>query len=161
MINVFDFVKGVGEKLFSKDDEAAASIKERILENNPGLKNLTVDYDDGNVTLCADCESVEAREKTVLMVGNVEGVNAVDALGMKIVPTEKPADQPSGQGADIPVAEPKVEFYEIQSGDTLSKIAKQYYGDAMQYPKIFEANREVIKDPDKIFVGQRIRIPLD
>ena len=58
-------------------------------------------------------------------------------------------------------AEPKVEFYVVESGDTLSKIAKRYYGDAMQYPRIFEANREVIEDPDKIFVGQKIRIPLD
>ncbi len=52
-----------------------------------------------------------------------------------------------------------VDYYEIASGDTLSKVAKQFYGDANAYPKIFEANREVIKDPDLIFVGQKIRIP--
>ncbi|MCI0420990.1 MAG: LysM peptidoglycan-binding domain-containing protein, partial [Acidobacteria bacterium] len=43
--------------------------------------------------------------------------------------------------------------------DTLSKIAKHYYGDANAYPKIFEANREVIKDPNLIFPGQKVRIP--
>jgi len=53
----------------------------------------------------------------------------------------------------------EVDYYEIAAGDTLSKIAKQFYGDANAYPKIFEANREVIKDPDQIFVGQKIRIP--
>ena len=57
--------------------------------------------------------------------------------------------------------EPKVEYYEIVSGDTLSGIAKKYYGDPMQYPRLFEANREVIKDPDLIYPGQKIRIPLD
>ena len=64
----------------------------------------------------------------------------------------KPVDAPAG-GADA------TEFYVIQSGDTLSKIAKRVYGDAMQYPKIFEANKEVIEDMDKIFVGQKIRLP--
>ena len=56
-------------------------------------------------------------------------------------------------------ADENVEYYEIKSGDTLSKIAKRVYGDAMAYKKIFEANREVIEDPDKIFVGQKIRLP--
>lgn len=47
----------------------------------------------------------------------------------------------------------------IQKGDTLSKIAKQFYGDANAYQQIFEANKEVIQNPDKIFPGQKIRIP--
>ena len=60
-----------------------------------------------------------------------------------------------------PPPEQRVEYYVIQKGDTLSKIAKQYLGNAMDYPKIFEANREVIKDPDLIYPGQKIRIPLE
>ena len=52
-----------------------------------------------------------------------------------------------------------VPSYTIVSGDSLSKIAKRYYGDAMKYPLIFEANREVIKNPDLIYPGQQIRIP--
>jgi nucleoid-associated protein YgaU len=55
--------------------------------------------------------------------------------------------------------EEKVEYYIIQQGDTLSKIAKQYCGDANKYPRIFEANREVIKAAHLIFPGQKIRIP--
>ena len=51
------------------------------------------------------------------------------------------------------------QYYVIKSGDTLSAIAKQCLGDASKYPAIFEANREVIKHPDKIFPGQKIRIP--
>ncbi len=52
-----------------------------------------------------------------------------------------------------------MEFYTIQKGDTLSKIAKTFYGNAMKYPVIFEANREVIKDANLIYPGQVIRIP--
>ena len=55
----------------------------------------------------------------------------------------------------------KDEFYEIKSGDTLGAIAKHFYGNAGQYMRIFEANREIISDPDKIYPGQKIRIPLD
>lgn len=51
------------------------------------------------------------------------------------------------------------EYYVIKSGDTLSKIAAKYYGDAGKYDLIFEANQAVIKDPDLIFPGQKIRIP--
>jgi nucleoid-associated protein YgaU len=80
------------------------------------------------------------------MAGNFRGVASVDASGVTVPP-------------DAP--EEKVELYEIKSGDTLSKIAKAYYGKAGDYPRIFDANREVIKDPDKIFVGQMIRIPRD
>ena len=54
----------------------------------------------------------------------------------------------------------KVEYYVIEKGDTLSGIAKKFLGNAMDYPKIFEANREVIKDPNLIYPGQKIRIPM-
>ena len=63
--------------------------------------------------------------------------------------------QPSGSGTDNPYTQ----FYVVKKGDTLSKIAKEYYGDAQLYPQIFEANRDVLKDPNKIQVGQKLRIP--
>lgn len=49
--------------------------------------------------------------------------------------------------------------YTVQSGDSLSNIAKQVYGDASQWQRIFEANRDQIEDPDKIFPGQTFKIP--
>jgi len=49
--------------------------------------------------------------------------------------------------------------YVVKSGDTLSKIAKNEYGDASAYQRIFEANKDILKDPDKIFPGQKLRIP--
>jgi nucleoid-associated protein YgaU len=50
-------------------------------------------------------------------------------------------------------------IYEVVGGDTLSKIAKKFYGDANKYMKIFEANKDQLKDPDKINVGQKLKIP--
>jgi nucleoid-associated protein YgaU len=61
-----------------------------------------------------------------------------------------------GIDAGLPVP-PKV--YEVVSGDTLSKIAKQFYGDAGKYMKIFDANKDQLSDPDKIKVGQKLKIP--
>jgi nucleoid-associated protein YgaU len=58
-----------------------------------------------------------------------------------------------------PAENPYTQTYVVQKGDTLSKIAKQFYGDASLYPQIFEANRDVLKDPDKIRPGQKLRIP--
>ena len=53
------------------------------------------------------------------------------------------------------------ETYTVKGGDTLSKISKQYYGDANEYMRIFYANRDTLKDPDKIQVGQQLTIPPD
>ena len=137
-----DFAKDMGRKLFSNDAEAPQEIEKHIAEDNPGIEGLKVEFADGTVRLSGTASSAEAKEKAVLMAGNVAGVEAVNIDGL--------------QG---PAAEGQVEYYVIESGDTLSGIAKQFYGNAMDYPKIFEANREVIKDPDLIFPGQKIRIP--
>jgi nucleoid-associated protein YgaU len=77
----------------------------------------------------------------VLLVGNVEGVSQVD--------DQLQATQPAAQAI----------FYTVKRGDTLSKIAQSHYGDANQYPRIFEANRPLLQDPDEIYPGQMLRIP--
>ena len=145
-MGLFDFAKNIGAKVFGdKEDPAdqAGKIQSHIEKDNPGVADLEVSVSDGVVSLKGEAASSEALEKAVLLAGNVQGVEKVMAV------TVKTPD------------EPRVEYYEIVSGDTLSGIAKKYYGDAMQYPRLFEANREVIKDPDLIYPGQKIRIPLD
>jgi len=62
---------------------------------------------------------------------------------------------PAAPAADNPYTQ----TYTVQSGDTLSKIAQKYYGDSSLYTKIFEANRDQLKDPNRIFPGQKLRIP--
>ena len=59
----------------------------------------------------------------------------------------------------VEAPEPEAQFYTVQSGDTLSKIAKEMYGDAMKYNDIFEANTPMLKDPNLIYPGQVLRIP--
>jgi nucleoid-associated protein YgaU len=142
-MGLFDFFKDMGEKIFGREDEAAEKIKENIEASNPGIQDLNVAYNDGVVELSGSADSAEAMEKAVLMAGNVQGVSEVKADGISAPP----------QAA-------QVEYYVIQKGDSLSAIAKRYYGNAKGYPRIFDANREVIKNPDLIYPGQKIRIPL-
>jgi nucleoid-associated protein YgaU len=58
-----------------------------------------------------------------------------------------------------PADDPYAQYYVVKKGDTLSKIAEKFYGDKMLYPKIFEANRHLLDDPDRIKPGQKLRIP--
>lgn len=155
-MGLFDFASDLGRKLFNKDEDAAEKIKAHIEANNPGIANLEVKYNDGFVTLCGDCDDPEAVEKAVLMAGNVQGVNKV------VTEIYFPAESGNADSVTTEYVEPDdVEYYEIKSGDTLSGIAKRYYGNASKYSQIFDANREVIQDPDLIFVGQKIRIPAE
>ncbi len=154
-MGLFDFVKDVGRQLFDTDAEAADNIKQHLEIKTSGISNLDVKFDDGTVTLCGDCSSPAVREQAILLAGNVAGVKKVVADDLtapapKPVEAEKPAEP-----------EEKSEIYEIVRGDTLGGIAKKYYGKASAYMKIFEANRDIIDDPNKIYPGQKIRIPLD
>ncbi|MBM4256155.1 MAG: peptidoglycan-binding protein LysM [Deltaproteobacteria bacterium] len=145
-MGLFDFVRNIGKKIFNRDEEAAEKIKAEIESTNPGITGLSVNYDptSGKVALSGNAASAEAMQKAVLIAGNVQGVGEVGA-GQVQAPAEKE----------------KVDYYIIKSGDNLSKISKQFYGDPNKYNRIFEANREVIKDANMIFPGQKIRIPLD
>lgn len=153
-MGLFDFAKEIGNKLFTSDEDAAVKISEHILANNPGIQDLSVIFKEGVVTLIGVTDSGEAAQKAILMAGNVKGVNEVVA---KLEINEAAAGNTNISQALEP---DNVEYYVIESGDSLSKIAKMYYNNANEYPKIFEANREVIKDPNLIFPGQKIRIPL-
>ncbi len=161
-MGLFDFAKDIGSKLFNRDDDAVEKITSYILENNPGIEDLFVIFNKGIVTLLGRTESTEAAQKAVLLAGNVKGVTEViPKIEINEVAIIGETDEEI-QAAITAALEPdNVEYYTIQSGDSLSKIAKKYYQNAMEYPRIFEANKEVIKDPDKIYPGQKIRIPLD
>ncbi len=142
-MGLLDFASNLGKKLFGNEGEAPDKIKAHIEEDNPGIENLGVEVNDGVVTLSGNTDSPEALEKAILMAGNIEGISAVNV-----------------DSVEAPPMTANVQYYEIKSGDTLSAIAKQFLGNAMDYPKIFEANREVIKDPNLIYPGQKIRIPM-
>ncbi len=141
-MGLLDFIKDAGASIFGggrKEDQEIYDMLQSTFGTE--IQNLKVEYGDGVVTLFGSCDSQATKEKAILLAGNVKGIQAVDDTYFT-----------------APVQE-EVEFYTVQSGDSLSKIAKEYYGNAMKYPEIFEANREVIKDPDLIYPGQKLRIP--
>lgn len=131
-----------GADLFKGGDEAEEVQEMLKMEFGDRISDLKVEFEDGEVTLAGNCDSQATREKAVLLAGNIKGVENVNDENFSAPPDEVPT-----------------EFYVIQKGDSLSKIAKQYYGDPMKYPIIFEANLEVIKDAELIYPGQTIRIP--
>lgn len=143
-MGLFDFVGDIGRKLFNKED-ASKAVTEHLAEDNPGVDNLQVKVENGVANISGVASTAAAIEKAVLMAGNVAGITEVniDAL-----------ERPNGEqlaGDD--------EFYVIQKGDTLWAIATKAYGNGAKYKAIVEANKEVIKDENKIFPGQKIRIP--
>jgi nucleoid-associated protein YgaU len=146
-MGLLDFAVNIGKKLFGDDDEDAGDkIQDYIEEDNPGVDGLKVEVKDGVAKVSGKAKNRSAFEKAILMVGNVFGVSEVQADGL-----EAPEE----------TSEAEVVYYEIQSGDTLWAIASKHLGNGSKYTEIFEANREVIKDPDLIYPGQKIRIPLE
>jgi LysM repeat protein len=169
-MGLIEFAKSVGRKLGLGDDDDkkvqgqgpqpgahAAPTPEQVRELNDRRRasalvkliqdmgfhvdELGVRVDDDKVTLTGSPKSQEEREKIVLLVGNHQGIGKVD-------------DQMT-----VAQAAPEAVYYEVKPGDNLSKIAKHYYGDANKYHQIFEANKPMLKDPDEIYPGQRLRIP--
>jgi nucleoid-associated protein YgaU len=152
---MFSFLSDAGKKLMGQGDDGAA-IKKEIedsfkdsFEDAP-VAGLVVDVADDTVTLAGVAKDIPTREKVILIAGNVEGVASVDAdqlITPEIIAAENTRDFPE------PV------FYAIKKGDTLWGIATDFYKDGSKYPEIVSANLEVIKDADKIYPGQSIRIP--
>jgi len=165
-MGLIDFVKDAGEKLFGRgsaqaamadaktspgdaakskaaNDAAGDAIAGYIKSQNLNATGLTVTFDGAasTVSVFGVAPDQATREKIVLAAGNVAGVAKVN--DMMSVDRSAPAGQ----------------YYTVKSGDTLSKISKQFYGDANQYNKIFEANKPMLSNPDKIYPGQNLRIP--
>lgn len=165
-MGMIDFVKEAGEKLFGRG-RAQAAVKEAEAEPSNAAKvqaanaaaadaileyvksqhlsatGLTVTYDGASstATVYGVAPDQATREKIVLCCGNVAGVAAVKDM------------------MSVDQSAPEAQWYTVVSGDTLSKISKQYYGDANKYMTIFEANKPMLSNPDKIYPGQKLRIP--
>ena len=164
-MSLISFIQEAGEKLFGKGEakaaqeavakEASAANLERLNRaagdaiatyiGSMGLKvdGLDVGFDgsSGTVTVSGVAADQGTKEKVVLCCGNVANVKAVNDM----LTVATPADESK--------------YYTVVSGDTLSKIAKQFYGNPNKYPVIFEANKPMLTHPDKIYPGQLLRIP--
>lgn len=139
-MGLFDFVRDAGKKLFGGDDDPAAAIQKEVAEL--GLEgDVTVEVDGDTVKIAGTAPSQELREKIILAAGNVEGIAQVeDAI--------EPASN-----------EAAAEFHTVEKGDTLWAVSSKAYGDGSKYMAIFEANKPMLSDPDKIYPGQVLRIP--
>lgn len=129
----------------AKEQTLERAILDYMAAQNLPIENLTVAYDSSSatVTVTGSAPDQPTREKIILCCGNVQGVAHVkDEINVAAGPVEE------------------ARWYEVKSGDTLSKIAKNFYGDANRYSAIFEANKPMLSDPDKIYPGQMLRIPV-
>lgn len=175
-MGLFSFIKNAGAKLQSKKRKEAEKPEAPSLtpaELNAekadelvslvkalGLKvdGLYVAVEDDVVTIAGVVPSQAEKEKVILAAGNVEGIAQVDDR-MEVV---QKSTSPVYSAPEIPsnsVENRESVFHEVVGGDTLGKISKHYYGDASKYVVIFEANQPMLEDPDKIYVGQILRIP--
>lgn len=146
MFGMVPFVKmagrGLGKIFKGKDAEDALNKEVEDL----GLANEGIDIqvdDNGKVSVKGKGVTQEMKEKIILAVGNVEGVGEVE------------------DGIESDDGGAPSEFHTVVSGDTLWAISKRYYNKGSRYKEIFEANRPMLKHPDKIYVGQVLRIPSD
>lgn len=148
-MGLFSFIKNAGAKVFGKKETeptlTAEQAKIEALKNavtGLGLPISELKIELAEQVIVSGATSTNAdREKVILALGNVEGVGAV------------------ADNIHVMNPEPESIFHEVKSGDTLSKISKAVYGDAMKYNVIFEANKPMLSHPDKIYPGQILRIP--
>lgn len=153
---MFDFARDAGKALRNaigggKDDVSAQELAQELQQSGLTIEQGQVSVKGDTVSITGFASSQAEKEKAVLILGNHKGVAHVDDR----IQIRQAAAQPAQAQQ---VAKP-ARFYQVKSGDTLSKIAKEVYGDANQYPQIFEANRPMLKDPDEIYPGQMLRIP--
>ena len=159
-MGLFSFLKKSGAKVLTKKNAQTVETPETKQLHNEIIKkqkmvllngvidslgisidSLSLDINDDIITIAGKAPSQSDKEKVILALGNVSGIAGVD------------------DRMTVEVQEPEAEFYTVKRGDSLSKIAKKYYGDAMKYKLIFEANQPMLSDPDKIYPGQTLRIP--
>jgi len=156
-MGLINFIKEAGAYLFGAGAGTAVAatqgkpvttdlLKQQVSVLGVPVDGLNVAFNDPVATVSGTVASQSDKEKVALAVVNTPGVGQVN-------------DQLAVKAAAPAAAAPQTSFYTVKKGDTLSAISKAEYGDANKYPVIFEANKPMLKDPDKIYPGQVLRIP--
>jgi nucleoid-associated protein YgaU len=153
-MGLMSFIKEAGRKIGIGSAEAtqpegapapapppAEALKAEVENLGLQVEDLAVEVDGDKVKVSGTTPDQATKEKLVMALGNVAGVAAVD------------------ENVSATKAEPEAVIYTVKKGDTLWGIAAAHYGNGSKYMKIFEANRPMLKDPDKIYPGQALRIP--
>ncbi|MEZ5466430.1 MAG: LysM peptidoglycan-binding domain-containing protein [Lysobacterales bacterium] len=186
-MGVFSFLSSAGSKLFggkkpSEVPNLQSLIRDHVAKIGLPSKHIHYWLEEEVMVVSGWVDDKPTKEKVIIAVGNVEGVDKVEdrlvvgappaALTQKadgLVPaatetTPVTAEAPL-EAELLPTREQAAEHewssrtHTVQKGDTLSKIAKEVYGNAGKYPIIFEANQPMLSHPDKIYPGQVLRIP--
>ena len=150
----FDFFKkDKGKELFPENAAAEAradAIRAEIKRLGlPG--DIKVNVEGSKVKIGGKVPDEATRRKLVMIAGNTKHIDSVDDGEMEGTQTAQ-AGQPVQQQVQM-------KTYTVESGDTLSKIAKETLGDANAYNKIFQLNTPMLKDPDDIYPGQVLILP--
>lgn len=144
-MGLYSFIKSAGAALgigSAEEAPSADAIKKEVDKYNLGSENVEVEVVGDKAVIKGEVKDQSILEKIVLAAGNVIGIGEVET-------------KVSAPDAKEPV------FHTVKKGDTLSAIAKKTLGSANKYPQIFEANKPMLKHPDKIYPGQVLRIPQD
>lgn len=188
-MGLFDFVKNAGSKIFGRnprdddDDEVeiVKPLRQHLKDHKIDPANIRTRFQNGVLVVEGWVPDQDTREKAILVLGNVEGVGKVDdrlQVGRPIAGAAGPSFGNVKSGSTSTAGAPQgggsqnvghasaggggawtSTTYTVKKGDTLSAIAKETLGSANRYPEIFEANKPMLKDPDKIYPGQVLRIP--
>ena len=155
-MGLYDFIK---DKLLGHGSADAETIKKHVLGLGLNVQNLGITVADKVATVTGLAKDRAEASKIVMAVGNNDGIDKVDNQ-MRVPLASIQGATPSSAGTtDDHADEDKVTFHKVEPGDTLSAISKKVYGDANKYNVIFEANKPMLSDPNKIYPGQMLRIP--
>jgi nucleoid-associated protein YgaU len=153
-MGLMSFIKEAGRRLGIGKAEATqpegspapetpppAALEQEVKDLGLNVQDLKLEIEGDKVKVAGSVPDQEAKEKLLLALGNVAGVASVEENVTAV-----------SQAAEATM-------YTVKKGDTLWAIAKTHYGEGAKYKAIFEANRPMLSDPDKIYPGQTLRIP--
>ena len=148
-MGLLSFLKDAGSKVFGSEtaEEKAGKIKSHLDGFGLDTSMVNVTVAEEKVTLSGKTKNLDEKQKIVPTAGNIDGVSEVEDQLETVAPIT------------FALPEMSKSFYTVKSGDFLSKIASEVYGDSNAYQKIFEANKPMLSHPDKIYPGQVLVIP--
>ncbi len=186
-MGLFSFIASAGAKLLGGKKPSEIPNLSEIIAKHVGsvglpMKHLHYWLEGETMVVSGWVDDKPTKEKVVLAVGNVEGVDKVadrivvgapparpavvaatpvvaERVGAPVIANGPPSEALPTKEELAKEAEWTSKSYTVVKGDTLGKIAKEFYGNAAKYPLIFEANKPMLSHPDKIYPGQMLRIP--
>jgi nucleoid-associated protein YgaU len=139
------------ESLSGADVDSLSSISEGEEEKKP---TLSKDVDIYNKIVLKDDKSNSNDALSQLS----DEISSVIESEEDSKPTNS-SDYTASITKEVKIRQKEMRYYIVKKGDTLGKVAKRFYGNVMDYKKIYEANPDILRRPDKIYIGQKLRIP--